>query len=127
MQRPGPRKCTTGPVHTGVRSEVPPSSGYVGFGQRSPGNPESPMSGGSQTAASAGSAVQKVVTVLRAELLRMAIGDPESPLQVTADGYREAGGIVAGVGLPCVVVQEGGYDLASIGELVLATLEGLEA
>ncbi len=54
-------------------------------------------------------------------------GDPESPLQVTAGGYREAGRIVAGTGLPCVVVQEGGYDLASIGELVLATLEGLEA
>ena len=53
-------------------------------------------------------------------------GDPESPLQVTRGGYREAGRIVANHGLPCVVVQEGGYDLASIGELVLATLEGLE-
>jgi acetoin utilization deacetylase AcuC-like enzyme len=53
-------------------------------------------------------------------------GDPESPLQVTVGGYREAGGVVANSGLPCVVVQEGGYDLASIGELVLATLEGLE-
>jgi len=54
-------------------------------------------------------------------------GDPESPLQVTHAGYREAGRIVANKGLPCVVVQEGGYDLASIGELVLATLEGLDA
>ncbi len=54
-------------------------------------------------------------------------GDPESPLQVTTGGYREAGRVVAGSGLPCVVVQEGGYDLASIGELVLATLEGLDA
>ena len=55
-----------------------------------------------------------------------AAGDPESPLQVTGGGYREAGHIVANHGLPCVVVQEGGYDLASIGELVLATLEGLD-
>lgn len=54
-------------------------------------------------------------------------GDPESPLQVTTEGYREAGRVVARSGLPCVVVQEGGYDLASIGELVLATLEGLDA
>ncbi len=54
-------------------------------------------------------------------------GDPESPLQVTAGGYREAGRVIANSGLPCVVVQEGGYDLASIGELVLATLEGLDA
>jgi xanthine dehydrogenase YagR molybdenum-binding subunit len=48
--------------------------------------PESPMSGGSQTAASAGAAVQKAVTALRTELVRLAIGDPESPLhEVPAD------------------------------------------
>jgi acetoin utilization deacetylase AcuC-like enzyme len=56
-----------------------------------------------------------------------AAADPESPLQVTESGYRAAGRIVANHGLPCVVVQEGGYDLASIGALVLATLEGLES
>jgi acetoin utilization deacetylase AcuC-like enzyme len=55
-----------------------------------------------------------------------AAADPESPLQVSAAGYREAGRLLANHGLPCVVVQEGGYDLASLGELVLATLEGLE-
>jgi acetoin utilization deacetylase AcuC-like enzyme len=53
-------------------------------------------------------------------------GDPESPLQVTAAGYREAGRLLGAHGLPVVVVQEGGYDLASIGGLVLAALEGLE-
>ena len=52
--------------------------------------------------------------------------DPESPLQVTAHGYREAGRILGSYGLPTVVVQEGGYDLAAIGGLVLAALEGLE-
>jgi len=52
--------------------------------------------------------------------------DPESPLDVSADGYREAGRVVGAAGLPVVIVQEGGYDLASIGGLVLATLEGLE-
>src|SRR6478672_13410747 len=41
-----------------------------------------------------------------------AAGDPESPLEVTADGYREAGRILGGLALPTVVVQEGGYDLA---------------
>ncbi len=55
-----------------------------------------------------------------------AAGDPESPLDVTHAGYREAGRIVGAHGLPTVVVQEGGYDLASIGGLVLAALEGLE-
>jgi acetoin utilization deacetylase AcuC-like enzyme len=55
-----------------------------------------------------------------------AAGDPESPLQVSADGYRAAGRKLGALGLPTVVVQEGGYDLATIGGLVRATLEGLE-
>lgn len=54
-----------------------------------------------------------------------AAGDPESPLEVTAAGYREAGRIIAELGLPTVVVQEGGYDLETIGPLVVETLRGL--
>ena len=54
-----------------------------------------------------------------------AAGDPESPLEVTAAGYREAGRILGELGLPTVVVQEGGYDLATIGPLVVETLTGL--
>jgi acetoin utilization deacetylase AcuC-like enzyme len=54
-----------------------------------------------------------------------AAGDPESPLEVTASGYREAGRILGELGLPTVVVQEGGYDLATIGPLVVETLGGL--
>ena len=56
-----------------------------------------------------------------------AAGDPESPLEVTAAGYREAGRILGDLGLPTVVVQEGGYDLATIGPLVVETLAGLAA
>jgi acetoin utilization deacetylase AcuC-like enzyme len=56
-----------------------------------------------------------------------AAGDPESPLEVTASGYREAGRILGSLGLPTVVVQEGGYDLATIGPLVVETLRGLAA
>jgi acetoin utilization deacetylase AcuC-like enzyme len=54
-----------------------------------------------------------------------AAGDPESPLEVSAAGYREAGRILGELGLPTVVVQEGGYDLATIGPLVVETLTGL--
>jgi acetoin utilization deacetylase AcuC-like enzyme len=53
-------------------------------------------------------------------------GDPESPLAVTAAGFRAAGRVLGGLGLPTVVVQEGGYDLESIGELVCEALEGIE-
>jgi len=53
-----------------------------------------------------------------------AADDPESPLLVTADGYREAGRVLGGLGLPTVAVQEGGYHLPSLGGLVVAYLEG---
>jgi acetoin utilization deacetylase AcuC-like enzyme len=53
-----------------------------------------------------------------------AADDPESPLLVTADGYRQAGARLAGLGLPTVAVQEGGYHLPSLGPLVAAYLGG---
>ena len=51
-----------------------------------------------------------------------AADDPESPLQVTTQGYADTGGRLAALGLPTVLVQEGGYHLATIGDLVVATL-----
>ncbi|MGI9196904.1 MAG: histone deacetylase family protein, partial [Candidatus Nanopelagicales bacterium] len=56
-----------------------------------------------------------------------AADDPESPLEVTANGYRAAGEMLGGLGLPTVALQEGGYHLATLGPLVRATLEGLVA
>jgi acetoin utilization deacetylase AcuC-like enzyme len=50
--------------------------------------------------------------------------DPESPLRVSADGYRQAGERIGALG-PVVAVQEGGYDLSTLGSLVLAALAGL--
>jgi acetoin utilization deacetylase AcuC-like enzyme len=55
-----------------------------------------------------------------------AVDDPTSPLQVTADGFWEGGRVLGALGLPTVVVQEGGYDLPTLGGLVLAALEGIE-
>jgi acetoin utilization deacetylase AcuC-like enzyme len=55
-----------------------------------------------------------------------AADDPESPLQVSADGYRQAGELIGALG-PVVAVQEGGYDLPSLGGLVVAALTGLRA
>ena len=53
-------------------------------------------------------------------------GDPESPLEVTPDGFRAAGRALGALGLPTVFVQEGGYDLDTIGPLVAETLLGFE-
>jgi acetoin utilization deacetylase AcuC-like enzyme len=56
-----------------------------------------------------------------------AASDPNSPLAVSEDGYREAGSRLGALGLPTVLVQEGGYVLETIGPLVRATLEGFES
>lgn len=56
-----------------------------------------------------------------------AADDPESPLQVSIDGYHRAGGVLAALGLPTVVVQEGGYHLPTLGRLVGSALDGLDA
>ena len=55
-----------------------------------------------------------------------AAGDPESPLRGRRDGYREAGERVGSLG-PTVVVQEGGYEMETLGELTVAALGGLWA
>ncbi|GAA3803942.1 histone deacetylase family protein [Sphaerisporangium flaviroseum] len=54
-----------------------------------------------------------------------AADDPESPLCVSADGYRRTGSLIAQLGLPMVAVQEGGYHLPTLGPLVVETLTGL--
>jgi acetoin utilization deacetylase AcuC-like enzyme len=55
--------------------------------------------------------------------LDAAAADPESPLRVTEAGYFAAGRRVAALG-PAVLVQEGGYDLPSLGGLVVAAVTG---
>lgn len=58
--------------------------------------------------------------------LDAAASDPESPLQVSGDAYHEAMRRIAALG-PAVVIQEGGYDLATLGGLAVAALAGLLA
>ncbi|MFM8268339.1 MAG: histone deacetylase family protein [Ilumatobacteraceae bacterium] len=55
------------------------------------------------------------------------ITDPIADLAVTTDGMRRCGAVVAELGLPTVVLQEGGYDVAALGANVQAWLVGLGA
>ena len=55
-----------------------------------------------------------------------AAGDPEAPLAVTPGGLRAAGRAIGALQLPTVLVQEGGYDLTTVGPLVTEVLAGLE-
>jgi acetoin utilization deacetylase AcuC-like enzyme len=56
-----------------------------------------------------------------------AAADPAAPLEVSAAGFRAAGSLLAGLGLPTVFVQEGGYVVGDLAALVGAVLDGFEA
>lgn len=52
--------------------------------------------------------------------------DPICDLSLTTDGFYRSGAMVRGLGLPTVVLQEGGYDINALGFNVQAWLHGLE-
>jgi acetoin utilization deacetylase AcuC-like enzyme len=54
-------------------------------------------------------------------------GDPISDLALTADGFERCGAAVMSAGLPTVVLQEGGYADAQLGENARAWLVGAMA
>ncbi len=89
-----------------------------------PGSGDMPFLQGVQALAEA--AHERGSTALVVSLgVDAASDDPESPLEVTLDGYREAGTLLLGqLALPSVVVQEGGYHLPTLGALVSAFVAG---
>jgi len=87
-----------------------------------PGSGDEPWLAGVRQAAAFAAGARALVIALGVDA---ATADPESPLAVTHDGYGEAGRILGKLGVPTVVVQEGGYDLGTIGDLVVATLAGV--
>jgi len=89
-----------------------------------PGSGDGPWVAAVREAAGFAAGARALVVALGVDA---ATADPESPLAVTHDGYGEAGRILGSLGAPTVVVQEGGYDLGTIGDLVVATLQGFVA
>ena len=55
------------------------------------------------------------------------ITDPISDLALTGEGFQRCGAAVAALGLPTVVLQEGGYDVDALGANVSSWLIGLGA
>jgi acetoin utilization deacetylase AcuC-like enzyme len=118
---------------------VDPATGwfphFVGFAHETgPGNTNLPVPPGAEdetwlyavrhaTAWAQANGAEALVVPLGVDA---AAGDPESPLEVTPAGLREAGRILGGLDLPTVLVQEGGYDIATIGPLVREVLQGVE-
>jgi acetoin utilization deacetylase AcuC-like enzyme len=52
------------------------------------------------------------------------IGDPTANLAVTSDGFRAVGERIGGLGLPTLLVQEGGYIVEKLGDNLTAFLGG---
>jgi acetoin utilization deacetylase AcuC-like enzyme len=52
--------------------------------------------------------------------------DPIGDLRLTTDGYAVCGGLVASAGRPLVILQEGGYDVPTLGRNAAAWLAGVE-
>ena len=55
-----------------------------------------------------------------------AAADPNSPFELTPGGYMAIGAVLGEMARPTVLVQEGGYVLDTLGDLVLATIHGFE-
>ena len=73
----------------------------------------------------------QVVRRSRPEFLVVSLGfdthrdDPVAGLCLTESGYRRIGGMIAEAGLPCVIVQEGGYGVEALGLSLRAFLAGI--
>jgi len=52
------------------------------------------------------------------------IGDPFKGLAVTTPGFARIGSAIAGLGLPCLFVQEGGYICDALGDNLTSVLGG---
>jgi acetoin utilization deacetylase AcuC-like enzyme len=73
----------------------------------------------------------EAITAFGPEMVIVSLGldtfitDPICDLAITADGFERSGAAVASLGLPTVVLQEGGYDVAALGDNVRRWLIGL--
>ncbi len=88
-----------------------------------PGTGDENWLAGVDQLASFGEAARSMVVSLGVDAWK---DDPESPLQVSIEGYARAGALLGRMALPTVIVQEGGYDLGALGDLVAGFLDGFE-
>jgi acetoin utilization deacetylase AcuC-like enzyme/ribosomal protein S18 acetylase RimI-like enzyme len=58
--------------------------------------------------------------------LDIAKGDPTGAWVITTEGFERIGGAIAGLGLPTLAVQEGGYDTRVLGRNARTFLAGLQ-
>jgi acetoin utilization deacetylase AcuC-like enzyme len=125
-------------THADPAGYYPWYTGYAherGTGQGEGCNLNLPLAHGSGNAEFARALDQAIAAIERfqPQALVLPLGfdtykdDPISVLRFDMEAFRLAGARVRGLGLPTVVVQEGGYMVEAIGPALDAFLEGLQA
>ena len=127
-----------GSVHTDPRSYYPHFVGYadeIGAGEGEGANLNLPLVQGADDEAfiDANQRLAVAVQAHGAEALILSAGwdahedDPLSRLAVTTQAYSRIGEIWGKLGLPSLIVQEGGYSLAAVAEAAPAFVEAFRA
>jgi acetoin utilization deacetylase AcuC-like enzyme len=125
-------------VHTDPSAYYPHFTGYadetgVGAGEGTNLNLPLPFGADDGVFLDANRKACDAVKAFRAEALVISAGwdahrdDPLSKLAVTTDAYARLGELYGKLGLPTLVVQEGGYSLEAIGEASHAFMQGFRA
>lgn len=116
------------PYLTGFRDEI-----GAGKGRGTTSNFPLPERTGDEDYLDALTAACGEIAGFGAEMVVVSLGldtyfdDPISDLAVTADGFERSGAIVRQLGLPTVVLQEGGYATAELGENARRWLLGVSS
>ena len=124
-------------LHADPAFEYPFFSGFAyehGAGRRRRRHPQLPASArhrmGRRTSPALDAAVDAVAN-FGADALVVSLGvdtaaEDDDTFQLVADDFTRMGAAIGALGLPTVLVQEGGYDLGVIGRNVVNVLRGFE-
>ena len=124
-------------LHADPRRAYPYITGFAqetgtGRGRGATTNIELPAGTGDDAYLRALEQACEVVTDFSPSLLIVSLGldtsidDPIADLALTAEGFERCGALVGRLDLPTVVLQEGGYDVASLGDNVRRWLRGID-
>jgi acetoin utilization deacetylase AcuC-like enzyme len=125
-------------VHTDPSAYYPHFAGYAdetgtGAGEGANLNLPLPFGADNDAFVDANAKACAAVKAFRADALVISAGwdahrdDPLSKLAVTTDAYAQLGELYSKLGLPTLVVQEGGYSLQAIGEASHAFMRAFRA
>jgi acetoin utilization deacetylase AcuC-like enzyme len=123
-------------IHADPANYYPFFTGYAGetgYGEGRGFNLNLPLAHGSEGDAMAAAieAASERIGAFDPQALVLALGfdahrlDPIGVLKLEAEDFGRCGRLVGALGLPTLVVQEGGYAMGAIGECLGAFLEGL--